>query len=679
MLAAIFAEEITAEFLEGIYQETEGNPFFIEEVCRALVESGQLYFEGGRWHRPSMGELEIPQGIQVAVESRLEKLPGDCQEALRMAAVLGREFDFGILQEALELDEDTLIEALETAEESHMIQEVNGRGEVTFAFVHALVPSAIVGSVRTLRRRKLHRRAAIVFEALRPTNYEALAYHHSEGNNNQKALKYHTLAGERALEAYSNQDAENHFLSALVLVEEKDEQAHLLVQLGRSLRNQSKFSEAIEIWMQAISLYHLLGDMDCVADLYARCGLAASVGDIRKGLEICRQGLAEVEGDEETPGFARLLAETSRACFFNTLYDDCEKFGNNSLKMADGMGLIPVQADVLSTLGLLPMRSGEERISMQQRALELAESANLHRQTMRTHNNLAWAYAMVSFDHSKVIHHKQRAADIAHLIGAVEKELLFRADICSMLLDQGEIKAVVEQLPLLDELADSLPDPGAGGANYTSLKAELIFYQGRFDQALELSETLANELREVGSMQMLSGVLGTMIQTAIEAGENELAKKTLPEKISLTKKGMGSKSIALSYAVMVHSKGGELKEARDFLEDAIREAKDIQDQSLENYFIKRAEAFLNVTEKNWEDAWQSFADIKSILKALNFRWYHAVLLKDWARAHLSRGEDEDIPRAVELFQEALTEFEHMGAEGFVTMLKEQLDDMGVES
>jgi predicted Ser/Thr protein kinase len=139
LLEAIFAVEVSDEFLDGIYRETDGNPFFIEEVCRTLVESGALYYEDGQWHRPSMDELEIPQGVQVAVESRIAKLPKENQEVLRMASILGREFGFNILLEALDLDEDTTIEAIEAAEEAQMIQEIAGVGEVRFSFVHALV------------------------------------------------------------------------------------------------------------------------------------------------------------------------------------------------------------------------------------------------------------------------------------------------------------------------------------------------------------------------------------------------------------------------------------------------------------------------------------------------------------------------------------------------------------
>ncbi len=96
-LAVLLAEEITSEFLDGIYRETEGNPFFIEEVVKALVESGKLYHEGGRWHWPSMDELGIPQSVRVAIQSRVRVLPANSQETLRLAAILGRVFDFDTL------------------------------------------------------------------------------------------------------------------------------------------------------------------------------------------------------------------------------------------------------------------------------------------------------------------------------------------------------------------------------------------------------------------------------------------------------------------------------------------------------------------------------------------------------------------------------------------------------
>jgi predicted ATPase len=198
LLAILFDEEITPEFLDGIHKETEGHPFFIEELCKALVESGQLTYEEGRWHRPSMEELGIPQSVRVAIDARVGVLPASAQEIIRLAAVLGREFDFDTLELASERDEHAVIEALEDAERAQLVEEVSAEGGGTYAFAHALIPTTLAEGLRTLRRRRLHRRAAAAIEARRPEQYEALAYHYGQAGEEGNAAHYLQKAGDRA-------------------------------------------------------------------------------------------------------------------------------------------------------------------------------------------------------------------------------------------------------------------------------------------------------------------------------------------------------------------------------------------------------------------------------------------------------------------------------------------------
>ncbi len=217
LLAAMFAEAVTSDFLDGIYQETEGNPFFVEEVCKALVEDGKLYRENGRWRRPPMPEIRVPQSVRVAIQSRVTKLPVPAQEALRVAAVLGREFDFATLLHASELAEDVLIDALEAAEHAQLVAETNGRGRESFAFAHALIPATLRESVSGLRRHRLHRRVAAALERVHPDDYEALAHHYSEAGDENQARRYYTQAAERARRVYANADALRCYSEALAL------------------------------------------------------------------------------------------------------------------------------------------------------------------------------------------------------------------------------------------------------------------------------------------------------------------------------------------------------------------------------------------------------------------------------------------------------------------------------
>jgi len=268
LLAVLFAEEVTDEFLNGIYRETEGNPFFIEEVCKALVESGKLWYEDGRWRRPNMAELGIPQSVRVAIQSRVRKLPTDCQETLLLAAVLGREFDLDTLAKASELDEDALTEALESAEQAQLIEEVGAEDGVSYVFEHGLIPNTLVQSLRTLQRRRLHRRAAAVIEDLRPENFEALAYQYDQAGNVEKATDYLLRAGDRARGLYAHQEAIHHYERALALLKEQTEHeqaARTLMKLGLTYHNAFDFKAARQAFEEGSVLWQRVGEVEPTA------------------------------------------------------------------------------------------------------------------------------------------------------------------------------------------------------------------------------------------------------------------------------------------------------------------------------------------------------------------------------------------------------------------------------
>ena len=200
LLTSILAGEVTADFLDLIFRQTEGNPFFIEEVCKALIEAGQLSFQDGRWNYPAIAEIKIPQTVRAAIQARLQKLPVSSQDVLRMAAILGGEFDFETLKRAVSLDEEDLITALESAVRAQLITEVQtGKpGEPRFGFVHVLIPTTLRESIIHVRRQQLHQRAAQALEAVHPDDFELLAYHYAQAGDPERSRDYFVRAGDRA-------------------------------------------------------------------------------------------------------------------------------------------------------------------------------------------------------------------------------------------------------------------------------------------------------------------------------------------------------------------------------------------------------------------------------------------------------------------------------------------------
>ncbi len=224
MLAALFQDEITPELLAGIYHETEGNPFFIEEVCKALIDEGKIYREQGTWKRSAMTEIHIPQSVRLAIERRVRYLPKEIREPLVQAAILGRVFEFETLLAATGIDEEGLLNALEQAERAQLIDETGTAGGGTFSFSHALIPNTLTEELSGLRRRRMHQRAAQAIQELHPENYETLAYQYAEAANDERASYYYTQAGHRARSRYANEDAIQYFTLALELLEQENQE-----------------------------------------------------------------------------------------------------------------------------------------------------------------------------------------------------------------------------------------------------------------------------------------------------------------------------------------------------------------------------------------------------------------------------------------------------------------------
>jgi tetratricopeptide (TPR) repeat protein len=308
LLTVIFnTNQITQEFLDGIYKETEGNPFFIEEVCKTLIEKGQVYFDGERWRRkPDMSDMEIPQSIKIAVQSRISKLNESTQDILRNAAVIGREFSFKLLQKVTQFEEDKLINCLEDAIKSKLIEELKKEGEERFSFIHALIQTALQDSLSGMRKTRLHRRVAQVIEEVIPDAFQRLAYHWSKGGNEEKALDYTIKAAVEAKQRFANADAIRLFGKALEFLSENDDRRFDLLKARAEIYNMTgdRISQRAEIEaMLMVSEMHAdkamqIDSLHAVAELYLEI-------DVKKALEPAESAYKISQKIDDLPRLAK--------------------------------------------------------------------------------------------------------------------------------------------------------------------------------------------------------------------------------------------------------------------------------------------------------------------------------------------------------------------------------------
>lgn len=269
LLAALLATgEVSEPFIDSVFEETEGNPFFVEELCKALIDQGQLYLAGSTWRRKDLKTVVLPRSVRAAILLRVERLPAPVQDSLRLAAVLGREFEFETLSAASDQEAEALLTALEQAERAQLLRENRstqpGVG-ARFTFAHALIPFTLRETLSGLRLQRLHARVASAIEARRPEDVEALAYHHTAAGQREPAIRYLRRSADRAVAVYAYETAIQHARIALSLIDAaRPDEARVEVaeQLADLYRRRGERAEAIALYQEALGGLRLMAQPD---------------------------------------------------------------------------------------------------------------------------------------------------------------------------------------------------------------------------------------------------------------------------------------------------------------------------------------------------------------------------------------------------------------------------------
>ncbi len=217
--------EVGRALVTALHRETDGNPFFLEELLRHLMETdGLSRIETPGAQQVDLGELDLPASVREVVERRLRRLPTSVNDVLAFAAVIGREFDVALLARAAEQPTAYVLEALDEATDAGIVRHDPVRmGRYTFS--HALIRQTLNAARGRARRARLHARAGTAMEESGDAPYSAaqLALHFTHAVplvGASKAIEYTTQAGHDALADLAFEDAVAHFERALELVEQ---------------------------------------------------------------------------------------------------------------------------------------------------------------------------------------------------------------------------------------------------------------------------------------------------------------------------------------------------------------------------------------------------------------------------------------------------------------------------
>jgi DNA-binding SARP family transcriptional activator len=311
------SELASPTLVAAVHGETEGNPLFIGEIVRLLSVEGVPSESSGTV------PLSIPQTVRDVIARRLSHLSEECNHALRLASVLGREFALAALARMAGISEDDLLDALDEAAGARVVSDVPGdAGRLRFA--HVLIRDALYDRIPAPRRVRLHLQVVDALEGLcgeDPGPYLAeLAHHSIAGNDVANGLLYARRAGDRALSLLAYEEAARLYrmaLQALELYSASDEtmRCHLLLSLGEAELRAGDGEAAKELFFEAAEIARRLAlprELARAAVGYGGQMVFGRAGSDARLVPLLEEGLAAL-GVDDVELRARLLARLAGA------------------------------------------------------------------------------------------------------------------------------------------------------------------------------------------------------------------------------------------------------------------------------------------------------------------------------------------------------------------------------
>jgi class 3 adenylate cyclase/tetratricopeptide (TPR) repeat protein len=467
--------DLPEHVIDTILVRSEGNPFYIEEFVRVLIEKDVLRLRDNLWRVASaidLQTLDIPTSLRGLMMTRVDRLPRELQDVLRSASVLGLQFPARLLEELERRLHGTtnVLPMVERLIDIGLLEERPDTDEQFYAFTHILTQETIYNSLLHGQRPSVHRTVAESIEMLYaddlPNQSEVLSLHYDRARVRDKAMYYTALAGERARERFANHEAIEYYGRALQLSQHlsgfEAARWQAAVGLGQVQQLIGGYEEAIAFYQAALEEWVEAPPIERARTLLRLGQVWDKRGNLQEAEQWLRQGLAEIDRAENASPEVRaqIFSELGWVVLRRGDLPSAQNWFQQGLALVEHTQHYGVLASILNRLGAIYYNRSEwtQAAEVVQQALELRERMGDVVGHARSLNNLG-ILKQASGDWDGALSNYLRAVEMHERIGEVEGLALACTNLGGLYTERGDWAQAEHYLERSFEIAQRIAHP----------------------------------------------------------------------------------------------------------------------------------------------------------------------------------------------------------------------------
>ena len=497
---------LSPELEQYVAERAGGNPFFVEEMLRALEETGALVEREGQMYLVPGAVERLPSTLTEVLLARLDRLEGQVRSVAQVASVIGRSFAVRLLAQVMERETVALEMPLTALQQAEVAFPKRG-SDLEYIFKHVSMREVAYNTLVQKRRQELHVQTARAIAALYSSDeyVEMIAYHYSRTEEHQEAAQWLERAGDRAADVYAVETAIGHYREAM----ERQRRcapakrvsgfaeplvlARLDEKLGGVLFAAGRYEEALEVLAAVVEIYRQARDLEAAGRATARMGTAhRHRGTPEEGIALVEPMIETLAGSGPSPALTSLHLALANLVFFTGRYREMLEAARRAGDLARAIGdeRLLGEAEERRGVALIILGQPEEGRRAIDGALPLIEAGGDLPVLWRALNNVGEA-CKVSGDIGGARRYTEQSVEIAERIGNPDQTAFALANLGNILTIQGDWHGAREALERALALARS-GGLSASVASALGYLGQLSLWEGDRERASHyLREALA--------------------------------------------------------------------------------------------------------------------------------------------------------------------------------------------